>query len=79
MSVFSNSLSTAICAFAGGSIAIIATWIFYCLQKRWHRQIEARNRKSLMQAMHDEIEVLWDLYTVYERRGCVRWKHEAES
>ncbi|MFH2137399.1 MAG: hypothetical protein ABII88_02685 [Candidatus Omnitrophota bacterium] len=56
-------ISTAIGAFIGSSITLLATIISHYLQCSAQQQKEEKEIKGFLQAIHDEIETLWKIYT----------------
>ncbi|MFH1621635.1 MAG: hypothetical protein ABIA97_00740 [Candidatus Omnitrophota bacterium] len=55
-------ISTAVGAFIGSSITLIATIISHHLQVSERKKTEESVIHGFLQGIHDEIETLWDLY-----------------
>jgi hypothetical protein len=58
----SKFISVAIGAFVGSSLTLLAAYLSHCWQVSIQNKKDDKAIKSLLQAIHDEIETLWELY-----------------
>lgn len=55
-------VSSAVGTLIGGVLTLIATYVAHRLQSATQKQNDADQLKGLLQAIHDEVETLWDGY-----------------
>jgi hypothetical protein len=55
-------ISSAIGALIGSALTLIATLISHRLQRSTQKEKDADQLRGLLQAIHDEIEALWEIY-----------------